>query len=348
MISYKEDKDLRNIIDDLMEKVVNSKENNDGKRASTTKLHKFSNPFMLKNSLNNSTVSTTASDENNSCERSNSDIGYKDRSSDSFVEENGISISERVANNNNLLRSNWNPEQSPNHLICKDKKIQHACENPFSIVEELHEDLNYQPNNVKKSVPIKYKTEIWRNWENEGFCRFGDECIFAHGSQELNRKVTVASNYKTKICKQFTEHPFYCPYGEKWQFLHLPYNPSDLSSIKTVKYSTILAETLKYIDTKIVNLSFLDDSENQGSLFKNSRLKIFKNMTDNWKESDDEPDETETLMDTSLATSAKKTALNKMSREFYLPSSKASKPLIKHQPKKKSKRSTQKLVNTGF
>ena len=51
-----------------------------------------------------------------------------------------------------------------------------------------------------------------------GFCKYGDNCAFAHGESELkNRK--ISSNYKTKPCKQFFEIGF-CPYGSRCQFSH--------------------------------------------------------------------------------------------------------------------------------
>ena len=51
-----------------------------------------------------------------------------------------------------------------------------------------------------------------------GYCKYGDNCAFAHGENELkNRKISF--NYKTKPCKQFFEIGF-CPYGSRCQFSH--------------------------------------------------------------------------------------------------------------------------------
>ena len=63
----------------------------------------------------------------------------------------------------------------------------------------------------------KYKTEMCRGW-GQGFCEFGDKCIFAHGYKEL-RSTPSLTNYKTKKCKQFHEKG-YCQYGNRCQFLH--------------------------------------------------------------------------------------------------------------------------------
>lgn len=63
----------------------------------------------------------------------------------------------------------------------------------------------------------KYKTEMCRGW-GQGFCEFGEKCIFAHGYKEL-RNAHSLTNYKTKKCKQFHEKG-YCQYGNRCQFLH--------------------------------------------------------------------------------------------------------------------------------
>ena len=51
-----------------------------------------------------------------------------------------------------------------------------------------------------------------------GYCKYGNNCAFAHGESELkNRKLSF--NYKTKPCKQFFEIGF-CSYGSRCQFSH--------------------------------------------------------------------------------------------------------------------------------
>lgn len=60
----------------------------------------------------------------------------------------------------------------------------------------------------------KYKTEICKNWQN-GICKFGANCIFAHGKRELRESVVK----KNVECTNFSSK-FYCSYGEKCQFIH--------------------------------------------------------------------------------------------------------------------------------
>lgn len=61
----------------------------------------------------------------------------------------------------------------------------------------------------------KYKMMICKNWE-QGYCRFGDECLFAHGEREVK---AVNPYYKTRQCKAFHRTGF-CKFGPKCQFRH--------------------------------------------------------------------------------------------------------------------------------
>jgi hypothetical protein len=65
----------------------------------------------------------------------------------------------------------------------------------------------------------KFKTELCKNWELRGQCKFGDKCCFAHGKHELKSKTFSHMKYKTKPCKQYYQTG-YCPYGMRCQYLH--------------------------------------------------------------------------------------------------------------------------------
>lgn len=85
---------------------------------------------------------------------------------------------------------------------------------------------NYQfeavkPKKVTASVSDfrqKFKTEICRNWEMSK-CKFGPECVFAHGYHELQQKNHIHSNYRTRECLNFYNF-MYCSYGNRCQFYH--------------------------------------------------------------------------------------------------------------------------------
>lgn len=64
-----------------------------------------------------------------------------------------------------------------------------------------------------------YKTELCRNWEENGECRYGLKCQFAHGYSEL-RNLLRHPKYKTSPCKTFMEIGS-CPYGQRCCFSHV-------------------------------------------------------------------------------------------------------------------------------
>ena len=65
----------------------------------------------------------------------------------------------------------------------------------------------------------KYKTELCKNFDLYGQCKWGDNCFFAHGKAELKSKTQVNNFYKTKICKHFHRNGF-CPYASRCQYFH--------------------------------------------------------------------------------------------------------------------------------
>jgi len=66
--------------------------------------------------------------------------------------------------------------------------------------------------------PARYKTELCRQFEEHGSCRYGDKCQFAHGSAEL-RTLVRHPKYKTEMCRTFHTTGF-CPYGLRCHFIH--------------------------------------------------------------------------------------------------------------------------------
>jgi len=66
--------------------------------------------------------------------------------------------------------------------------------------------------------PARYKTELCRQFEEHGSCRYGDKCQFAHGAAEL-RTLVRHPKYKTEMCRTFHTTGF-CPYGLRCHFIH--------------------------------------------------------------------------------------------------------------------------------
>jgi len=66
--------------------------------------------------------------------------------------------------------------------------------------------------------PARYKTELCRQFEEHGSCRYGDKCQFAHGVAEM-RSLARHPKYKTEMCRTFHTTGF-CPYGLRCHFIH--------------------------------------------------------------------------------------------------------------------------------
>jgi len=67
-------------------------------------------------------------------------------------------------------------------------------------------------------APTRYKTELCRPFEENGTCRYGSKCQFAHGKAEL-RSVVRHPKYKTDLCRTFHTTGL-CPYGPRCHFIH--------------------------------------------------------------------------------------------------------------------------------
>ena len=126
----------------------------------------------------------------------------------------------------------------------------------------------FSGDNYFNDFKMKWKTEICHYWEMYGFCKFGDNCAFAHGTEELNKR-KMSSNYKTKLCKQFFESG-YCSYGVRCQFSHKKNCENENenkknSENKEISYLKILSD--------LVNNNQIDQE-----ILKRPRLMTFENI----------------------------------------------------------------------
>ena len=71
---------------------------------------------------------------------------------------------------------------------------------------------------ASKVNPSRYKTELCRPYQENGSCKYGEKCQFAHGLPEL-RTVNRHPKYKTDLCKTYHSVGF-CPYGPRCHFIH--------------------------------------------------------------------------------------------------------------------------------
>jgi len=124
----------------------------------------------------------------------------------------------------------------------------------------------------------KYKTEMCKNWELRGTCKFGDKCCFAHGRFELKAKVLTHVKYKTKPCKQYHQTG-YCPYGQRCQYLHKEAiqpnvfcNPAEGCYKTNTQIYEILHEVNRLCNTDVELKVILDKFP------KRSRLSVFQKV----------------------------------------------------------------------
>lgn len=93
-----------------------------------------------------------------------------------------------------------------------------------SMSEPVERALSAQQQQAQQQRPggqansSRYKTELCRPFEENGTCKYGDKCQFAHGAHEL-RTLARHPKYKTELCRTFHTTGF-CPYGPRCHFIH--------------------------------------------------------------------------------------------------------------------------------
>ncbi len=90
-------------------------------------------------------------------------------------------------------------------------------QNAAQILRQTQEQVNKQQQNANVNSS-RYKTELCRPFEENGYCKYGDKCQFAHGAQEL-RSLNRHPKYKTELCRTYHTVGF-CPYGPRCHFIH--------------------------------------------------------------------------------------------------------------------------------
>lgn len=82
----------------------------------------------------------------------------------------------------------------------------------------FQEELEAQHRKRNATNSSRYKTELCRPFEENGTCKYGDKCQFAHGYHEL-RGLNRHPKYKTEFCRTYHTIGF-CPYGPRCHFIH--------------------------------------------------------------------------------------------------------------------------------
>ena len=115
-----------------------------------------------------------------------------------------------------------------------------------------------------------YKTELCKNFEVGKPCKWGSNCCFAHGKEELRSRV-LRLELKSKSCRGFNDSGV-CSYGVRCQFLHSKSHRRFQQTLELVECSV-----LSKLDAKEFGLLARALKE-VGGLVAAPRLKCFKEV----------------------------------------------------------------------
>lgn len=106
-----------------------------------------------------------------------------------------------------------NPKLMPQKLECGDAATAAAAaETPSSSQGRK------QGGGNEKCNKALYKTELCESFSTTGYCKYGNNCQFAHGLQELKFKER-SNKFRTKPCINWMQHGK-CRYGKRCCFKH--------------------------------------------------------------------------------------------------------------------------------
>ena len=171
---------------------------------------------------------------------------------DSFSSENKL-YSPKENKINSYLNSNF--FNKPKNSYKKNK---------FEIFET-----DYNENSEQQ---LKYRTELCKFYEMNGFCKYSSDCIFAHGKENLRENLCKKSGYKKRLCVNFFQKGF-CMYGNRCQFSHSLKQEKNLNNNKRSNFS------YKNYLYELENLIF----EKEELIKKKHKLNKFKKITNNKK-----------------------------------------------------------------
>lgn len=95
----------------------------------------------------------------------------------------------------------------------------------------------------------RYKTELCRPYEENGFCKYGEKCQFAHGQGEL-RNLARHPKYKTELCRTFHSIGI-CPYGPRCHFIHNPDEKLKSSSPPAVTHAPLVLKEINQMGSQL-------------------------------------------------------------------------------------------------
>lgn len=141
-----------------------------------------------------------------------------------FFRRNSTSNMDSVTNSNkypagsfcNLKESSVMNGSSNTAIMNKENKFRDRAYSENGDRSQQLQVLQQKPGSQINST--RYKTELCRPFEENGACKYGEKCQFAHGYHEL-RSLSRHPKYKTEPCRTFHTIGF-CPYGPRCHFIH--------------------------------------------------------------------------------------------------------------------------------
>ncbi|XP_030626336.1 mRNA decay activator protein ZFP36L2 [Chanos chanos] len=139
-----------------------------------------------------------------------------------FFRRNSTSNMDSMTNSNKYPVSSYNNmKESPANtstntaIMNKENKFRDRA---YSENGERSQQLQVLQKPGSQINSTRYKTELCRPFEENGACKYGEKCQFAHGYHEL-RSLSRHPKYKTEPCRTFHTIGF-CPYGPRCHFIH--------------------------------------------------------------------------------------------------------------------------------
>ncbi|KAJ6231944.1 protein tis11 [Anaeramoeba flamelloides] len=120
-----------------------------------------------------------------------------------------------------IKKTNNNKTNNPGNNKTKHTFQNHTFKKPT--LKKRDKSKSVRNSGKKNSKSNLYKTEVCRSWIENGYCKYGNKCQFAHGTSEL-RKVSRHPKYKTQICKAYNTQGI-CRYGRRCKFIHKKSQP---------------------------------------------------------------------------------------------------------------------------
>ena len=188
-----------------------------------------------------------------------------------------------VSNNDKKIETNFEFKDSSNK-ISSMINIQNNNSYQTDYVPKQNYNkfnINNNENEIENNINFKYKTELCKFYEMNNYCKFGENCIFAHGKENLREDKFKKSGYKKRPCQNFFENGF-CLYGNRCQFSH---NIKEYKFVNKLNYNKNYnnnnnkKNNNKFLYSNLFDINYYKKIDNSKDIYKYiNRLKIFKSL----------------------------------------------------------------------